>query len=49
MCSMIKLKTQGECVNLIESQGMVRFEVSPFQFLMHKITYCLKHTIHELF
>ena len=49
MCSKIKLKTQGECVNFIESQGMVRFEVSPFQFLMHKITYCLKHTIHELF
>ena len=49
MCSMIKLKTQGECVNFIESQGMVRFEVSPFHFLMHKITYCLKHMIHELF
>ena len=49
MCSMIKLKTQGECVNFIESQGMVRFEVSLFQFLMQKITYCLKHTIHELF
>ena len=41
MCHVIKRNTYRRCVNFTESQGMVRFEASPFKFLMPEITYYL--------
>ena len=37
MCHVIKPNTYRRCVNFTESQGILRFEVSPFKILTFEI------------